>query len=248
MEFNQTSKHSAGDSRVTGFLLGIIVSLAICYTALQYTTSPSSAEDDNFSDDIAQDMLAMQPMDQRDMIAAMLPPPPGSKSITENIKEVKKTAALDEINKLNVDNDDKTDGASINAAVPVTDIENTDSEHDTNALSPVETDPDDAAKNLRIIESLPDFPGGMVEFMKWLTKNLKYPALAKSQKIQGKVVVQFIVNRDGTLSDKRIAVSVDPLLDREAMRVIAMMPRWKPGTQNGKPCRTLFSIPIVFSL
>lgn len=248
MEFNQTSRNNTSDSRLTGFLLGVIVSLAICFTALQYTTSPTSADDESSLDDIAQDMLDMQPVDQKDMIAAMLPPPSGSRAITENVKEVNKKSVLEEINKLNVDNEGKADGVSLNNAVAVPDAENVDSKHETNALSPVELDPDEAAKNLRIIESLPDFPGGMVEFMKWLTNNLKYPALAKSQKIQGKVVVQFIVNQDGTLSDKKIAVSVDPLLDREAMRVIAMMPRWKPGTQNGKPCRTLFSIPIVFSL
>ena len=66
--------------------------------------------------------------------------------------------------------------------------------------------------------------------------------------IQGKVVVSFIINRDGSISSPKIEQSVPPLLDREAMRVVKIMPRWKPGKENDKPCRTLFAIPIVFQL
>jgi protein TonB len=84
--------------------------------------------------------------------------------------------------------------------------------------------------------------------MKWLTKNLRYPEVARQQGIQGKVVVSFIVNTDGSIAEAKIASSVDPVLDREAMRVIRMMPRWKPGIQNDQPCRTMFAVPIVFKL
>jgi protein TonB len=98
------------------------------------------------------------------------------------------------------------------------------------------------------VEQLPEFPGGMVEFMKWLTKNLKYPPSAQNRKVQGRVVVSFIVNKDGTIADAKVVKPVDPTLDREAMRVVRMMPNWKPGLQMGKPCRTMFAIPIVFKL
>ena len=95
---------------------------------------------------------------------------------------------------------------------------------------------------------MPEFPGGMVYLMKWLTKNLKYPARAQQQKIQGRVIVSFIVNKDGIIADAKVIKSVDDDLDREAMRVIRMMPKWKPGIQNDKPCRTMVAIPIVFKL
>ena len=84
--------------------------------------------------------------------------------------------------------------------------------------------------------------------MKWLTKNLKYPDIAREQRLQGKVIVQFIVNKDGTIADAKVVKSVTPSLDREAMRVIRMMPTWKPGIQDDKPCRTMIAVPIVFKL
>ena len=88
----------------------------------------------------------------------------------------------------------------------------------------------------------------MEALTKWLTQNLCYPAEAQRGGIQGKVVVSFIINRDGSISSPKIEQSVHPLLDREAMRVVKIMPRWKPGKENDKPCRTLFAIPIVFQL
>ena len=101
---------------------------------------------------------------------------------------------------------------------------------------------------MRTVEQIPEFPGGIVQFMKWITHNLRYPPQAQQQKIQGKVIVSFIINKDGSISAPTIVQSVDPLLDHEAMRVIKMMPRWKPGIENGKPCRTMFAIPINFVL
>ena len=84
--------------------------------------------------------------------------------------------------------------------------------------------------------------------MTWLTKNLKYPASAKQQKIQGTVVVSFIVNKDGSVASTKVSISVDPLLDNEALRVMKMMPKWKPGMDKNKVCRTMIAVPIVFQL
>jgi protein TonB len=98
------------------------------------------------------------------------------------------------------------------------------------------------------VEELPEFPGGASEFMKWLTKNLHYPAQAQQRKLQGKVVAQFIVNKDGSISNIELVKRVDPSLDNEALRVLRLMPRWKAGQQNEKPCRTQVCIPIVFKL
>ncbi len=108
--------------------------------------------------------------------------------------------------------------------------------------------PEPEDEQVRVVEQLPEFPGGIVAFMKWLTKNLQYPPSARQQKIEGKVVVTFIVNKDGTISEPKVVTSVSPALDKEAMRLMALMPRWTPGIENGKPCRTMFVIPIVFKL
>ena len=97
-------------------------------------------------------------------------------------------------------------------------------------------------------EDLPKYPGGAVEFMKWLTRNLQYPASARSRKIQGKVVAVFYVEKDGHVTGISITKSLSPECDREALRVLRKMPNWEPGIQNDQPCRTKVSIPIVFKL
>ena len=115
-------------------------------------------------------------------------------------------------------------------------------------IPPVAVDEDDNPLNFRIVEQLPEFPGGMSAYVKWLTKNLKYPLAAQKQKIEGRVVVSFVINRDGSLTDIKVSKSANPILDSEALRVAKMMPKWKPGLNNNKPCRTLFAVPIDFKL
>lgn len=113
--------------------------------------------------------------------------------------------------------------------------------------------PQDQYSNLkptpfRIVEQMPEFPGGATAFIQWLTHQLRYPPAAMSKKIEGTVVVSFIVNTNGSIVDLKLEKSVNSLLDQEAIRVIQMMPKWKPGLQNNKPCRTMVAVPIVFHL
>jgi len=98
----------------------------------------------------------------------------------------------------------------------------------------------------RVIEELPEFPGGATEFMKWLTRNLRYPTSAEEKKIEGKVIVSFIVNKNGSISDIKIIKSLDPDCDSEVLRVMKKMPKWKPGTEKGRPVRSEYVIPIIF--
>ena len=121
------------------------------------------------------------------------------------------------------------------------------SEDDDKALASLNVDPNNPL-NFHIVEDLPKYPGGAVEFMKWLPRNLQYPALARSRKIQGKVVAVFYVEKDGTVSGISITQSLSPECDREALRVLRKMPKWEPGIQNDQPCRTKVCIPIVFKL
>ena len=118
--------------------------------------------------------------------------------------------------------------------------------HETVALPQTTVENEDEL--MRVVEQLPEFPGGMAEFMKWLTRNLRYPNIAQKQRIEGKVVVTFIVNKDGSIANPKVEKSVNRFLDREALRVIGMMPKWKPGMIDNKPCRTMFAIPINFKL
>ena len=88
----------------------------------------------------------------------------------------------------------------------------------------------------------------MGELMKFLQVNIRYPKEAQTKGIQGRVIVQFVVNSDGSICDEKLIKSVDPQLDAEAIRVIRSMPNWKPGMQRGKPVRVRFTLPVTFRL
>ena len=100
----------------------------------------------------------------------------------------------------------------------------------------------------QVVEEMPQFPGGMGEAMKFLAKNIKYPVSAQQAKIEGRVVVQFVVERDGSISDIHTVRSVSPELDAEAVRVVSLMPKWIPGKQRGKAVAVKYTMPIMFRL
>lgn len=99
-----------------------------------------------------------------------------------------------------------------------------------------------------VVEKMPAFPGGMAELMKYLSSNIKYPVEAHKAGIQGRVVVSFIVNKDGTVKDAKIVRSVDKSIDAEALRVISAMPKWQPGYQDGKAVKVRYTVPVTFRL
>ena len=99
-----------------------------------------------------------------------------------------------------------------------------------------------------VCEEMPEFPGGMRECMNFLGKNVKYPATAQEKGIQGRVIVQFVVNRDGSIVEPKVVRGVDPELDAEALRLISIMPKWKPGKQKGEAVRVKYTIPVMFRL
>ena len=99
-----------------------------------------------------------------------------------------------------------------------------------------------------IVEQRPTFPGGDAALMAWLSQNIKYPVIAAENGVQGRVIVQFVVEKDGSITDVKVAKSVDPSLDKEASRVIKSMPQWIAGRQNGSPVRVRFTVPVTFKL
>ena len=100
----------------------------------------------------------------------------------------------------------------------------------------------------QVVEQMPMFPGGMLAAMEFLGKNMKYPVAAQKAKIEGRVIVQFVVDKDGSISGARVVNSVSPELDAEAIRVVNMMPKWNPGKQRGKEVPVMFTMPITFRL
>lgn len=99
-----------------------------------------------------------------------------------------------------------------------------------------------------VVENMPEFPGGMRACMEFLARNIKYPVECQKNGVQGRVIVQFIVKADGSVDSPEIMRSVDPLLDAEALRVVGLMPKWKPGTQKGEAVDVRFTIPIAFQI
>jgi protein TonB len=99
-----------------------------------------------------------------------------------------------------------------------------------------------------VVEEMPQFPGGPSALLDYLGKNTKYPVVAEENGIQGRVTVSFVVERDGSISDVKVVKSVDPSLDKEAVRVVKSMPRWNPGRQNGSAVRVKYTVPVLFRL
>lgn len=234
MEIKKNDRANLDLHRSTGFLLGLVIALALLFVAFEYNSRPKGfGEDDSMLDDLAEDLVMAPAMDYKDMVSAA--PAPASKAITQNVREA---VNAEDVGKL----------APVTSKLVIGEGEGVDKNANVvEALPQVATASEDTVV-LRTVEQLPEFPGGIVMFMKWLTRNLRYPPQAQRQKIQGKVIVSFIVNKDGSIASPTIVRSADPILDREALRVIRMMPPWKPGMEDGKPCRTMFAIPVNFVL
>ena len=107
---------------------------------------------------------------------------------------------------------------------------------------------EEETKVFDVVEQMPSFPGGDAELMKFLSTHIKYPVVAEENGIQGRVIATFVVERDGSISDVKVIKSVDPSLDKEAIRVLKSMPKWIPGKQNGSAVRVKYTVPVTFKL
>ena len=123
-------------------------------------------------------------------------------------------------------------------------IEDTESDEDVE----IEIEEEDDEEFFMVVENMPEFPGGDLGLMKYIQKNVKYPAIAKEYNITGKVYVSFIVDKKGSVTNVKIVRGVDKNLDAEAMRVVKSLPKYQPGKQRGKSVRVMFTIPINFTL
>ncbi|MBR4192368.1 MAG: TonB family protein [Prevotella sp.] len=215
----------------TRYLLGLILVLSLCLVALEWNTDSSGwAFFDTANDDIEAEMELSPLHRDEDEVPMMIPKEPQEK--------------MPPSQELNLVEEDVEIAPEV--LEPVASKE--EAKEDVKEDLPEAVDMYDAPVDFRVVEDLPQFPGGAVEFMKWLTKNLKYPPSAQQRKVQGRVVAQFIVNKDGSISDLVLVEKVSPELDREALRVLRMMPKWTPGVMDAKPCRTKVCIPVVFKL
>ncbi|MBR0258737.1 MAG: energy transducer TonB [Prevotella sp.] len=237
MEQKKTPRADIDQRRTTGFLLGLTFILALLYVSLEWNSIPAN---DDFD-----------PVDIGEMVheSELVP-----MSNLETITQLKEKQQVEKAEQLNIvdDNveiqeaDEQLEGEKEgDDESPLKELE--ESLDDDKALAAMGVDPNNPL-NFHIAEELPQFPGGAVEFMRWLTKHLRYPYKARQDKTQGKVVAVFYVEKDGNISGISVTRSLSPECDRECLRVLRLMPKWKPGIQNDQPCRTKVCIPIVFKL
>ena len=230
MEIKKSHKADLEHRRPMFFAIALTIVVALFALILFFPYKSIGNMIEESFDDYSMD-LELKANSQEDMISAALP--------EENKVET-------ESNQLNlVDETQELAPENIEPEAEKQEEENAKEEEQEHE-APINMNED--AETLRIVEQLPEYPGGMVEFMKWLTANLKYPDVALRHKIEGKVMISFIVNADGSVSDIKLIKGPHKLLNDEALRVAHMMPKWKPGIENGKPCRTMISIPIVFEI
>lgn len=230
MEVKKSREADLEQRRVQGFLLGLIVVLASLFVALEWNSDDCGWTFFEADDDLEAEMELSPLKRDQDEIPMMIP----------QEKRVEKQ----ESEKLNlVENDVELPPEPSPAEVEQKEPEKLDEEE-----KPEVVDMYDQPVDFRVVEDLPQFPGGAAEFMKWLTKNLKYPATAQQRKIKGKVVAQFIVNTDGSVSDLELVEHLNDACDREVLRVLRMMPKWQAGMMDAKPCRTQVRIPVVFNM
>lgn len=231
MEVKKSRGADLDNLRVQGFLLGLIVVLAAIFVALEWNSSDSSWAFFEMDDYLEAEMELSPLKRDKDEIPMMLP--------QEQKVEQPKSEQLNLV-------DDDVELTF--EPEPVERPEELKDQKETDEDKPEVMDMYDEPVDFRVVEDLPQFPGGASEFMKWLTKNLKYPASAQKKQVKGKVVAQFIVNTDGSVSDLELTEHLEAACDREVLRVLRMMPKWQAGVMNAKPCRTKVCIPIVFNL
>ena len=181
-------------------------------------------------------------------VEPVAPPPPALKSsIKFTAPVIKKDEEVHEDNEIK----SQEELTSTKVAISIADVKGNDEENgaDIADLKQVVTQAEpEPEKVFDMVEQMPAFPGGMQELMVYLGKNIKYPTIAQENGTQGRVIIQFVVERDGTISDVRVARGVDPYLDKEAVVVVKSMPKWIPGKQNGKAVRVKFTVPVMFRL
>lgn len=227
MEVKKSNTANLENQRVQGFLLGLIVVLAAMFVALEWNSSDSGWTFFADDEDLEAEMELSPLKRDQDEIPMMLP--------QEQKAEQPKSEQLNLVE----------EDVELPPPVEPELMEKPDPEAEAEE-KPEVVDMYNEPVDFRVVEDLPQFPGGAAEFVKWLTKNLKYPESAAKRKVKGKVVAQFIVNKDGSVSDLELTEKLDPTCDAEVMRVLRMMPNWQAGMMNAKPCRTKVCIPIVF--
>jgi len=228
MELKKSPKAELEDKKNVFFMIGLVVALGVTLLAFEWTSKPSKASDlgQIQTQEVEEEII---PITREQEVKP--PPPPPPPKVVEVLNIVDDDVEIED--ELEIE-DTEADDATVIDVAPVVE---TQKEEEA-----------DEAQVFFIVEDMPEFPGGELALRKYIANAIKYPVIAQENGIQGKVYVTFVVGKDGSVQDARIARGVDPSLDKEALRVVNALPKWKPGKQRGKAVRVSYTVPINFVL
>ncbi len=229
MEVKKSPKADLEGGIGMSILMGMVVGLAVLFVGFEWGTRDVQVvtADQGVADIIAEEEIEIT----RPENTPPPPPPPPAPAVTEVLNVVEDDVELEQQEIISSEDDASA------------------AQQETFVAPVVEEEEEESAQQIfTVVEKQPEFPGGTAELFKYLSKAIKYPVIAQENGIQGRVVCSFVVNRDGSIVDIQVMRGVDPSLDKEAIRVISEMPKWKPGEQRGKPVRVRFILPVQFRL
>jgi len=225
MDVKKSPKASLEDKKFLFVLMGLVMVLSLLYIGFEWTDKEVTVyQADNTNLNAEEEIEVVQTAQELPP-----PPPPPAPEVVEVLNVVENNVEVASVN-INTE-DDKNKEVVISA--PVT-------------SAPIQEEEDQVV--FQVVEKMPSFPGGDAALFKFLGDNVKYPVIAQENGVQGRVICQFVVNKDGSIVDVEVVRSVDPSLDKEAIRVIKSMPKWSPGQQRGKPVRVKYTLPVNFKL
>lgn len=227
MEVKKSPKADLENKRSTWMLIGYVIVLAFIFIAFEWTERDIKIDTSQATPDVVFEEEIIPITEQPEQVT---PPPPEAPSIPETLTIMDDDANVEETNIASTEDV----GQKVDIKYVPTNVDEPEPEEQT---------------IFEVVEKMPEFPnGGQAGLMQYLAKNIKYPPIAQENGTQGRVTCQFVVNKDGSIVDVKVMRGVDPYLDKEAVRVISAMPKWKPGMQRGKPVRVKYTVPVMFRL
>ncbi len=226
MEIKKTPKANLENKKSSCLLVGYVIVLVFMFVAFEWTKRDVRIDMSGaITENVFEQDMEIPITEQPEPVA---PPPPEAPQIAEVLTIM--------------ENDENVVETSITSS------EETGETYEIKHVpAAIEEEIPEEEEIFEIVEETPQFPnGGMVGLMQYLGKNIKYPTMAQEAGTQGRVTIQFVVNKDGSIVDVKVLRGVDPYLDKEAVRVVSSMPKWKPGRQRGKPVRCKFTVPVTF--
>lgn len=227
METKKTPKANLENKRPTWLLVGYVVVLAFMFVAFEWTRDIKIDTSGRIVENVFEQDMEI-PLTRQPEVTP--PPPPQVTPINDVLTIIDDDDTAEETN---FASSEETGEDVVIKHIPVTVDEEVVVEDDI----------------FVVVEENPQFPnGGTAGLLQYLGKNIKYPTIPQENGTQGRVTVQFVVNKDGSIVDVKVIRGVDPYLDKEAVRVISTMPKWIPGKQRGVPVRCKFTVPVTFKL